>query len=144
MKIEELLNEEDKKYRNGLFVDLENLESQMSRIPVQFYDINYLMAKAGIAMETAKKDLKKTEKHLYRSFKMEADQKKIKLSEKALEARVEGNSLYMKAYENFLNIKSTYDLLKVKKEALDLKVKMLELSYDSLKNKMYLKSKLTK
>lgn len=144
MKVEDLLNEEDKKYRSDLFIDLENLESQMSRAPVQFFDINYLFAKAGVALDIAKKDLKKTEKHLYRSLKMEADQKKIKMTEKALEARVEGNSLYLKAYENYLNVKSSYEMLKVKKESLDLKVKMVELSFDSLKNKMFYKSKLTR
>ena len=144
MKFSDLLSESDKEFRRKLLLNLESLENDARLLPVQVYDIGYLTAKASVEYNEAAKDLKRTEDHLYISIKKAFDSMKVKASEKTVETKIKTHSTYIKALEHHNNKKSEFEFIKAKKEALEVKLKMIQLAHEIVNNKMYLKRQITK
>jgi hypothetical protein len=143
MKITEILSEDDKEFRRKLLINLESLENDARLLPVQLFDINYLYAQSYVAHNEAVKDLKRVENNLYISVKKHLDSIKSKASEKAIEAKIQSNSLYIRALEILNKKKEELEFIKAKKEAIEVKLKMIQLAHEITSNKMYVK-RLTK
>lgn len=142
MKIEEILNETDKNFRKKLLINLENLETEISKIPVQLFDVSHLYALAVNEFKEAKNNLERTETHVYMNIKKTLDGAKIKASEKLVDAKVKSHSLYIKALDSYNIASSKLELLRVKKEAIELKSKMLEPALKALDTRLFLRKKL--
>jgi hypothetical protein len=132
VKVEDILTENLKDFRKDLFFEIENIETSMTVFAVKYFDIGYLYTKYLNDYVVAKKQLDSARSLAYRRIKTNADINKIKITEKALEYRIDKDDEYNKAYQTYLTAKNNYELYKVMKESLDKKDKMIELAMKAM------------
>ena len=144
MEIEKILNESDREFRKSLYLSFENIESNISKIAVQLFDINHVYATSNERVKLAETQLKKVSNHVYNQLKQKYESMKIKVNEKILDAKTQSHSTYLKALDELTEGKVELEYIRGKKEAIELKAKMIELAHKTIESRMYFKRMTTK
>lgn len=120
-------------FKKDLLVELERLVPSMMKLPLQGFEVGELYVEALIRYESSKANLQRAKDHIYNQAKLKADHLKIKISEKQLDVKVNNHPTVVQAFDNYLEARKNFEILKNMSKAIDRKEKMIELAIDHIK-----------
>jgi hypothetical protein len=142
MELDKIFNKDDLEFRKKLLIEMESIENAITTFTIQYYDWSHIVAIASNDFDKKKRELKRVETYLYQNIKLNLDQQKIKTNDKMLDSKVTCHSMYAKAYDSYLESKHNFETIKAKKDALEVRLKMLEMAFEINKSKMFLKKQI--